>query len=42
MGNKRAKQKKPKQNKTKMTGSKGGQMSTDTLGSPAPVRKGKK
>ncbi len=42
MTNKRAKQKKPKQNKSKQTGRKGGEMSLEELGSPKPAKKSKK
>lgn len=42
MANKRAKQKKPKQNQNKMSGQKGGSMSFQDIGSPKPVKKNKK
>lgn len=42
MGNKRSKQRKPKQNQKKNTGAKGGSMSFEEMGSPSPARKNKK
>lgn len=42
MANKRAKAKKPKQNKEKMSGRKGGSMSMEEMGSPTPARRSKK
>ena len=42
MGNKKSKSKKPKQNKGKAAGKKGGQMEFGDVGSPTPARKPKK
>ena len=42
MGNKRSKSKKPKQNKGKGAGKRGGQIESGDVGSPSPVRKQKK
>jgi len=42
MANKREKQKKPKQNKSKQMGRKSGEMSMEEMGSPKPTKKSKK
>jgi hypothetical protein len=42
MANKRAKQRKPKQNQAKSSGQKSGSMKFEDIGSPSPARKNKK